>query len=400
MMKKLRIGVAAGLLTVPLTVLLTGCDNDTSRPAGEDIAAITAPAEEADAAPLSDVSVPFTRVTGPQAGEASSLTGKGGTFPTALYKRWFEAYALKTNVQITYNGVGSNEGVGALSRRQVDFAATDAPMTDTQLASADGGPILHIPTAFGAIAIVYNVPGVANVTGMPDRLRFTPQTLAGIYEGSITHWNDPLLVRDNPALAGVRYAIIAVHRSDGSGTTYGFTDYLSAVSPVWSRQAGKGTSVYWPIGIGAEGGRGVAQMLKNNPYSIGYVEAGYAQRSKLEYGLVRNRAGLFVGPSVEGAASAASENARSAPADLRFSIVDAPGVRSYPLCTGTWLLAYRRSPDNARALALTRLLNWAVTDGQAVNAALGYAPIGPDLSARSQALIRQITASASGQTTR
>lgn len=393
MMKNLRIGIAAGLLAV----LLTGCDSAAPKPAGEDIAAATAPPEEtADAAPLTDVSIPFTRVTGPKEGEAQGLIGKGGTFPTALYKRWFAAYALKTNVQVSYDGVGSNEGIGALSRRQVDFAATDAPMTDAQLAGADGGPILHITTAFGAIAIAYNVPRVVNATGIPDKLRFTPQTLAGIYEGSITNWSDPLLVRDNPALADVHYAIIATHRSDGSGTTYGFTDYLSAVSPVWGRQAGKGTSVYWPVGIGAGGSKGVAQMLKSNPYSIGYVEAGYAQRSKLEYGLVRNRAGQFVGPSVEGAAAAASEIARFAPADLRFSIVNAPGLRSYPLCTGTWLLAYRRSPDNARALALTRLLDWAVTDGQAINAALGYAPIGPDLSARSEALIRQITAS--GQT--
>ena len=381
--KAWRGGVAAGLLAT----LLAGCGSDAPRPQEAGRAAPTKQAEEAaPPEPISDARVPFTRVAGPQAGEAQELNGKGGRFPLPLYKRWFEAYSQKTNVHISYEGVGSDRGIFALSNRKVDFAASDAPMTDTQLGEAKGGPVQHILTAFGAIGVACNVPGLS------APLRLTPVSLAGIYAGEITRWDDPRLTRDNPSLANVHYALIVLHRADGSGTTYGFTDYLSAVNPAWARQAGRGTSVYWPVGFGATGSGGMARLLKRNPYSIGYIEAGYAQRSKLAQALMQNRAGQFVAPSVAGVTASASELGRSAPADLRFSIVNAPGAASYPLCTGTWLLAYRRSPDTARALALTRLLDWAVTDGQAVNASLGYAPIGSELSARSQTLIRQISA--------
>ena len=344
------------------------------------------PAEEAPPEPLVSVNIPFTRVTGPQSGRGERTGGKGGTFPVPLYKKWFEAYAQKIGVQVSYEGVGSSEGIKQLSNRAVDFGASDVPMTDAQLALAKGGPIVHIPTAFGAIALVYNVPGIAG------RLKFTAQTLSGIYQGDITRWNDPLLVRDNPQLATVRYDIIAVHRADGSGTTYGFTDYLSTVNPAWTRRSGRGASVYWVEGIGSAGSGGMAKTIKNNPYSLGYVELGYAKRSQLAYGMVQNRAGRFVEPMIDSIVAAAAAIGKNAPADLRLSIVNAPGENSYPLCTGTWLLAYKNMPDASKALALTRLLHWATTDGQAINSALNYAPVPAEIAARSDTLIQQITA--------
>jgi phosphate transport system substrate-binding protein len=380
-MNAFRIMLAAGLLSA----CLTGCGSSGSeKTGGETAASGPQAAEDTPPEPLISVNIPFTRVTGPQAGEAQGLTGKGGTFPVPLYKKWFEAYAQKIGVQVSYEGVGSSEGIKKLSNREVDFGASDVPMTDAQLALAKGGAIMHIPTAFGAIAIAYNVPGI---TG---RLKFTAQTLSGIYQGDITRWNDPQLVRDNPQLASVRYDLIAVHRADGSGTTYGFTDYLSTVNPAWMRRSGRGASVYWYEGIGSTGSGGMAKTIRGNPYSLGYVELGYAKRSKLAYGLVQNRAGRFVEPTIETIVAAAGAIGKSAPADLRFSIVNASGENSYPLCTGTWLLAYKNMPDLAKATALTRLLRWATTDGQAVNADLNYAPVPNEIAARSDALIRQI----------
>ena len=277
----------AGVL---LAVGLAGCGSPVTRTSTES----TTPEpvkDETASAPFVPISVPFKRITGPLDGEAKTLVGKGGTFPAPLYKQWFTAYSNKIGVKIDYTGIGSSEGIKKLSNQEVDFAATDALMTDTELQAAKGGAVLHIPTAFGAVAIAYNVPGVTGSNGANGRLKFTPQTLSDIYQGVITRWNDPLLVRDNPQLATVHTDIIAVHRADGSGTTFGFTDYLSTVNPAWRLRSGKGTSVYWNEGIGALGSGGVAKMIRQNPNSIGYVELGYAQRSKLAYALIQNRAG-------------------------------------------------------------------------------------------------------------
>lgn len=387
-------------MVMGMSGLIWGCGSPDTQETGLPKAGSDEQVKSDSGTPSPQVDIPFRRVTGPQEGEAQELMGKGGTFPVALYKLWFEKYSNRVGVKLKYEGVGSSEGIKRLINRQVDFGASDAPMTademraamlkgkDMQASGQDAHPmdgdILHIPTAFGGIAVVYNVPGISG------QLRFTPQTLSGIYQGTITRWNDPALVRDNPQLRDTTESIIAIHRSDGSGTTYGFTDYLSTVSPTWAQRSGRGASVYWPQGIGVPKNDGVKTALTQNPYSIGYLELGYAQRNKLTYGSIQNRSGRFVEPSLPSIAAAAAAVGQSVPADLRFSSVNASGSDSYPLVTATWLLVYRHIPSKPHAVALTRLLEWAVTDAQAANPALNYAPVPAAITARSEALIREI----------
>jgi phosphate transport system substrate-binding protein len=333
-----------------------------------------------------DAEVPFNTITAGEPGEAQSLTGTGGSFPVPLYKAWFDAYSSKIGVKVEYKAEGSAEGIKAISARHMDFAGTDAPMTDVQLAVAAkrDGPVLHIPAAFGAIALIYNIPG------LEAPLKLTAQDITGIYLGEITHWNDPRLVRDNPQLARITQEIIVVHRADGSGSTYAFTDYLYAHSQLWQIHSRKGTSAMWPVGIGGRGGSGLADLINANPFSIGYGEVGLAVKNNLKTGLVKNSAGQFIAPSQSGIAAAAEAAGQRAPADLRFSTVDAPGAGAYPICTATWLLAHRNMTDRSKAMALTRLLWWAIHDAQAVNPALGYAKLPPVLVERSAQLIREI----------
>jgi phosphate transport system substrate-binding protein len=326
-------------------------------------------------------------VTGPLEGEARSLNGAGATFPAPLYQKWFDEYSKLTGVQVNYQAIGSGGGIKGLQDQTVDFGASDAPMTDEQLKAARGGQIFHIPTALGAIVPAYNVPEATT-----EPLRFTAETLAGIFLGDIQTWNDPRLVIDNPQLASVNQEIVVVHRSDGSGTTFGFTDYLSAVSPDWQQRVGKGTSVNWPVGLGASGNPGVAGEVQQIPHAIGYVELIYALQNNLGYGLVQNAAGEFIMPSLESVSAAAASMASRVPSDLRFSIVNAPGAEAYPISTATWLLAYREVGDRARGLALTRMLWWATHEGQQFNNHLAYATVPPELTMLSEAFIRQITA--------
>lgn len=396
----------ARALTLPLlalgtvsATLLAGCGSSggVDVNAVPDIAAAPSPKPEP---PPAQIDVPFTQVNAPLSGEAKALSAKGGSFPSALYKAWFAKYGQQIGVQVTYEGVGSSEAIKRLINRDVDFAASDAPMSVEEQQSADAkgkdllasgtrdtmsGTVLHIPTAFGAIAIAYNVPEISGP------LKFTPKTIGDIYNGEIKRWNDPELVRDNPQLISVKREIIAIHRSDGSGTTYGFTDYLVRVSPAWTHRSGKGESVFWNQGIGAAKSDGVATILRQNPYAIGYLELGYAQRNKLTYGLVQNSAGRFVEPSLASIEAAAKAVSQNPPADLRFTSVNAPGPDSYPLVTATWLLVYRNIPNRAKATAITRLLQWATTDAQSANASLNYAPVPAELRAKSATLIRQIT---------
>jgi len=250
---------------------------------------------------------------------------------------------------------------------------------------AKGGPIFHIPTALGAIVATYNLPGV------DAKLLFTGDTLAAIYMGDIQKWNDPRLVADNPDLANVDQDIVVVHRSDGSGTTFGFTDYLSNVSPAWAQMVGKGTSVNWPVGLGASGNPGVTTEVQQNPYSIGYVELIYALQNGLGYGMVLNSFGNWVDPSLDTVTAAAASAVDLLPADLRFSIVNAPGENAYPISTATWFLIYREISDRAKALAVTRMAWWATHEGQRFNNDLAYATVPPKLTARSEEFIRQIT---------
>src|ERR1700736_1371321 len=209
-------------------------------------------------------------IGGPFEGESSALTGAGATFPAPLYAKWFDEYAKLTQVQVNYQAIGSGGGIKGIQDQTIDFGASDAPMTDEQLAAAKGGPLFHIPTALGAIVLTYNIPEVKT------KLKFTGATIAGIFLGDITKWNDPKLVADNPDLAQINQDIVSVHRSDGSGTTFGFTDYMSKVSPDWKSKVGNATSVNWPVGLGGSGNPGVAGEIQQNPYSVGYVELIYA----------------------------------------------------------------------------------------------------------------------------
>jgi phosphate transport system substrate-binding protein len=336
-------------------------------------------------APTTSPTAPAVAIAGPVPGEAKSLNGAGATFPAPLYQKWFDEYSKLTQVEVNYQPIGSGGGIKGIQDQTVDFGASDAPMTDEQLQAAKGGQIVHIPTALGAIVPTYNIPDVKT------KLKFTGDTLAGIYLGDIQKWNDPKLVADNPDLASVSEDIVVVHRSDGSGTTFGFTDYLSTASPAWQQHVGKGTSVNWPVGLGGSGNPGVAGEVQQNPYAIGYVELIYATQNNLGYGMVKNKAGTFVDPSLDSVTAAAAASAQSIPADLRFSIVDAPGDRSYPISTATWLLAYTTQTDQAKAVALVRMLWWATHDGQRFNTDLAYATVPPEITARSEQFIRQIT---------
>jgi phosphate transport system substrate-binding protein len=325
-------------------------------------------------------------IGGPLEGEAKALTGAGATFPAPLYQKWFDEYAKVTRVNINYQAIGSGGGIKGIQDQTVDFGASDAPMTDEQMQSAKGGPIFHIPTALGAIVPTYNVPEATNV-----QLNFTPDTLAAIYLGDIQSWNDPRLVADNPVLAGVDQPIVVVHRSDGSGTTFGFTDYLSSVSGDWQSQVGKGTSVNWPVGLGASGNPGVAGEVQQDAYAIGYVDVIYAIQNNLGYGAVQNSSGAFINPTLDSVTAAAASAVGSIPADLRFSIVNSPGPDAYPIATATWLLAYRDVSDRAKGLALTRMLWWATHEGQRFNNDLAFATVPDALTARSEQFIQQIT---------
>jgi len=376
-----------GILTcVLLSLFAAGCGERKSSNDGTTLGEITSVGTTAPAAPKtevkSDVRINFTTIIASDPNEAKELKGAGATFPLPLYKAWFGAYGEKIGVKVGYDGVGSGSGIKAIQNREVDLAGSDAPMTDEQLSLAKGGEVLHIPTAFGAIVAPYNLPGVNR------QLKFTGEVLAAIYLGEITHWNDPRITADNPQLASVNQRIITVHRGDGSGTTYGFTEYLSASSSTWANKVGKGTSVTWPVGIGTEGNQGVANEVKDNPYSLGYVELSYAISEKMAYAQVKNRAGKFIEPSLETVTAAAA--GASPPADLRFSIINAGGERSYPIVTGTWVIVYKNQTDAAKATALARLLWFMTHDAPQVSASLNYAPVPKEITERSEQLIHQI----------
>lgn len=318
-------------------------------------------------------------------GPATSLTGAGATFPYPLYSKWFDVYEKQTGVRINYQSIGSGAGIRQIIERTVDFGASDAPMTDEQLAQAPG-KILHIPTVLGAVVLTYNLPGVET------RLNLSPETIAGIFLGEVTKWNDPRLAREN---AGVRLPdspIVAVYRSDGSGTTNVFTDYLSAVSPAWKARVGKGTSVNWPVGLGAKGNEGVTGQVKQLPGAIGYVELAYAVQNRLPYAFVQNQAGRFVEPTLNSTTAAAAGAAQNMPDDLRVSIVNAPGAESYPIAAFTYLLVYQEQPDPAKGKALVDFLWWALHDGQQYARDLHYASLPPEVVRKAEAKVATITA--------
>jgi phosphate transport system substrate-binding protein len=328
-------------------------------------------------------------VTGALEGEAQALDGAGATFPQVLYTTWFSDYATLTGVQVNYQGIGSGGGIKAVTDKTVDFGASDAPMNDDQMAAAEaacGAPILHIPTALGGVVPTYNIP---ELTASGDVLKLTPDTLAGIFLGEITFWNDEKLVADNPALADLAQPIAVIHRSDGSGTSNIFTSYLAAVSETWKTNVGAGTSVKWPTGIGQKGNAGIAGALVGVPYSIGYVELAYAEQNGLPVTFLQNKAGQFVQASTETVTNAAA--GVELPEDLRVMIVNGDGDATYPISGFTWILVCPNQTDAAKATALTRVLWWATHDGQAYEAALGYAPLPEDAVKADEAQILKIT---------
>ncbi len=301
----------------------------------------------------------------------ADLTGAGATFPQPIYQRWFYDYAEKTGVKINYQSIGSGGGIQQLSQQTVDFGASDSPMTDDEIAKAKGGHVLHFPTVIGAVAVTYNVPGV------PENLKLSGDVVADIFLGKITRWNDGRILALNPGTKLPAEDILVVHRSDGSGTTYIFTDYLAAISPAWKTAPGKGKEVSWPVGLGAKGNEGVAGQIRQTPGSIGYVELAYANQNKMAVAAIKNSAGTFVLPSLEGATAAAAGIAQALPqdSDFRISIVNAPGANAYPVSSFTWLLVYENQSDAGKARKLIDFIQWALTDGQKTAPTLDYAPL-------------------------
>ena len=320
------------------------------------------------------------------ADEAKSLTGAGATFPAVLYTKWFSEYAKKIGVQVNYQSIGSGGGIKSINDMTVDFGASDAPMKDEQLAAAKGGKILHLPMTMGAVVPTYNVPELSKGKKV---LRFTSDTLSGIYLGDIQKWNDPKLVADNPELAKIDRYIVVVHRSDGSGTSNIWTSYLTAVSDKWAKSVGSGTSVQWPVGLGGKGNEGVAGNVKQTQYSIGYVEEAYAVQNKLPVAQVKNLSGAWIDPSAKSVSAAAA--GVELPADLRVMMVNSANPAAWPISGFTWILVYQDQTDPAKALALTRMLWWNLHDGQAYAEALLYVPLPVDAIKKAETLLKSIT---------
>lgn len=313
----------------------------------------------------------------------TTLNGAGATFPYPIYSKWFSEYhKLHSDIQINYQSIGSGGGIQQVTAGTVDFGASDMPMTDNQLQAAKG-KILNLPTVLGAVVPAYNIPGV---TG---EVKFTPEALAGIYLGKISKWNDKAITSVNSGINFPDKDIIVVHRSDGSGTTFIWTDYLSKVSPEWKSQVGSNTSVKWPLGMGGKGNEGVSGMIRQLSGSIGYVELIYALENNIPYGSVRNSAGVFIKGSLE-SVTAAAASAPKMPADFRVSITNAPGKDAYPISSFTWLLVPVQSKNPANGKILTDFVNWMLTDGQSMTSALAYAPLPANVAEKEKEAIKQV----------
>jgi phosphate transport system substrate-binding protein len=313
----------------------------------------------------------------------TTLNGAGATFPNPMYSKWFSEYhKVHSDVQINYQPIGSGGGIRQVTAGTVDFGASDMPMTDQQLKDSKV-KIMNIPTVLGAVVPAYNIPGVSG------EVKFTPDALAGIFLGKITKWNDKAITSANPGVNFPDKDIIVVHRSDGSGTTFIWTDYLSKVSADWKGQVGSDTSVKWPLGMGGLHNEGVAGLIRQLPGSIGYVELIYAVQNNIPYGSVRNSQGVFLKATLEGVTAAAA-SAPKMPADFRVSITNAPGKDAYPISSFTWLLIPAQSKDAAKGKILTDFLNWMVTDGQKMTSALSYAPLPDSVVAKVKDAVKQI----------
>lgn len=315
------------------------------------------------------------------------LNGAGATFPYVLYSKWFDVYKTKTGVQFNYQSIGSGGGIKQVIEGTVDFGATDGPMSEQQLDETmkkQGTEVLHIPTVLGAVVITYNVPEIGK------GLKLTQEALAGIFLGEITKWNDPKIAASNFGRSLSDEVIIVAHRSDGSGTSFIFTDYMSKVSKTWESKVGRGTSVSWPTGLGAKGNEGVSGIVKQTEGSIGYVELAYAVKNGLPYASIKNKSGNFIEPTLESVSAAATGASKDMPQDLRVSITDADGKESYPISGFTWLLVYANQKDKEKAAAMVKFLRWAMSDGQLYAKDLLYAPLPKEVVKLAEAKIASI----------
>lgn len=315
------------------------------------------------------------------------LNGAGATFPNPMYSKWFDTYhQLHPNIQVNYQSIGSGGGIRQVLAGTVDFGASDGPMTDEQIAEFKkqrGMDILHFPTVLGADVPSYNIQGVAT------DLKFTQKALAGIYLGTITQWNDPEIAKANPGVNLPAADIVVVHRSDGSGTTYIWTDFLSKASDDWKNKVGKNTSVNWPVGLGGKGNEGVSGLVKQTPNSIGYIELIYAVQNNISYGEVQNAAGKFIKADLA-SVTAAAASSKDMPEDFRVSITNAPGPAAYPVSSFTWLLIPGKIPDAAKRDAIKGFLNWMITDGQKYTEGLSYAQLPKPVVAKEKKAISLI----------
>ncbi len=304
--------------------------------------------------------------------QAQQLTGAGATFPYPIYSKWFAEYsAAHSGVEINYQSIGSGGGITQVTHGVVDFGASDMPMTDASLAASQV-KLIHIPTVMGADVPAFNVPGVS-------QLRFSGSTLANIFLGKIVNWNDAAIAADNPGVKLPDQKILVVHRSDGSGTTFIWADYLCKVSKEWNDGPGKGTSINWPVGVGGKGNEGVAGLVRQMPGSIGYIELIYALQNHIDYGAVKNADGKFVSASIEGVTAAAA-SIKQMPADYRVSITNAPGAAAYPISSFTYLLIPIKTADPAKRKVIVDMLSWIVKSGESEAPALSYAPLPQNLA--------------------
>src|SRR5277367_1467008 len=317
-------------------------------------------------------------------GGSIKLNAAGATFPTPIYTKWFDVYhTAHPNIEINYQSIGSGGGIRQLQSGTFDFGSSDGPMSDDQLAQSKF-KILHFPTVLGAVVPTYNIAGVSG------DLNFTQKALSGIYLGTITKWNDPELVNANKGVNLPNADIVVVHRSDGSGTSFIFTDFLSKASGDWKSKVGAAASVNWPVGLGGKGNEGVTGLVKQTPGAIGYIELIYAVQNNIPYGKVQNTAGKFVKADLAGVTAAAASAAKDMPDDFRVSITSAPGAGSYPISSFTWLLIPSQIPDAAKRDAIKAFLKWMIADGQSYNQALSYAKLPPAVVAKEKKAIAMI----------